>query len=200
MNTEESVGSALPENQASGQTPSIEKDSVAYETYRRVVGNEKKLKSELSVLREEVERFRQEKLQAEGNNTEVIESLRKQNKELDEKLKKTTNNFGWKIVSSEIKSVAAKEGCTNPDKLLKLIDDEDYKTLPVGDDFSVDTDAIKALIEKAKVQNADIGLFKTTKAAPVDGVPNSRPQKIDKVDLNKLSAADLKALYKQTRE
>jgi len=185
-------------NQASGEVvDNVEnpsKDSVAYDTYRKVLSEKKKVQEQLAELAKERDAANQNKLQAEGKKDEVIEALRKQMAEKDKTLETKTNAYAWNVVSAQIKSELAREGCVNPDKALRLIDKEELAGIEVSDDYLVNIEDLKRVVDKVRTENADIRLFNKSASvkdlnpkAGVNPVGNEPANKTEK-----MSAAELR--------
>lgn len=159
-------------------TPSDESkknDVVAYSTYSKVLGTLKKRESELDELRSRIDSIELEKKQAEGNKDEVITTLRSKLKEAEEGSKKLQHKYAWNVLEGQIKTEAIKQGCANPDKLIRLLSDDDLKAIEVDAGFNVNQDDLKRLIDKARKDNEDIGLFKNRSVNVNDVSPTKSP-------------------------
>ena len=170
------------------------KDNVSYDSYRKLLGEKKKAQSELMALREQVDSFKQEKMSSEGRKDEVIQSLRDQLNETKNVLKETKQTFAWNSVESQIKQAAIKAGCVAPDKLVRLMGQEELKALDINDNFQVNAEDLGALINKAKQEHQDIGLFgrKTVNVNDVQGV-----NKIKTKSINELTTDEIVARLKE---
>lgn len=169
-------------------------DKVSYDSYKKAVDTEKKAKAERDALRLKVQEYEQKDLEAKGNFQAVIENLRSQLKESDEKLKKTETSYQWRTVNEQIKSHAMGAGCISPDKLLKLMDENDFGALQFDpDNLTLNSQDVTLLMDKLKKENPF--LFKVKGARIDDVVPNNAaPVK----DLKQMSLADLKNAYKKS--
>lgn len=139
---------------------------------------------------EKLDALEQDKLATAGKKDELIEQLKKQLKEKGDELKGVTQTFARKSVNSQILEAARAMGCDKPEVVIKLADMSD---VTVGDDFSVDRDALKSALEK--VRDEVPTLFKKTPMAPKDGTPSAgyeAPKSIAK-----MTVAELTELYKQ---
>jgi hypothetical protein len=162
------------------------KDKVAYETYRRTLTEAKKAKARLQELEDENLKMRQSQLEAEGKKDELIEALRKQNAEIQGKLKNAVGSFAYKSVSSEIMDEANKMGCSSLNLLMKAVE-SDLKTLEYDDDFKVNRDQVKELLERVK---KDEPVLFSKKAPTVkDGIP-ATPKLNEETDIGKMSLED----------
>jgi len=150
-----------------------------------------KLKAEQERNRENAEKLEaleQEKLAQAGKKDELIESLKKQVKEREEKVKGLTQTFALKSVNAQVLEAARAMGCEKPDVVMKLADLSD---VTVGDDFSVDQEALKLAL--GKVRDEVPTLFKKAPIAPKDGTPTNQTEGTK--PLSQMSVAELQALY-----
>jgi hypothetical protein len=174
-------------------------DAVSYESYKKALNEKKNYQAKLSEYEQEVQRLREEKMSAEGKKDELLSTYQKKVQDLSEKLDKTTKHYAWNTLTGEIKREAMKHGCTDPDKLIRLMDDEDLRSIEIGENFTIDNKAIEQVIEKNKKDN--FFLFKTAGKPIANGIPNTKPVDDSKEDLSKLSLDELKQrvkeLYKQ---
>lgn len=150
----------------------------------------KTTKEKLDELERKATEAEQEKLAQSGKHVEVIESLKKQLAAKDTELKQTTQSFAWKSVKQQVVDVARSMGAENAEAVMKLAD---LKSVPVNDDFSADSDALKMAIEQVK---KDVpSLFKKQVVAPKDGNPAFKPE--GQKALSQMSVQELAELYKQ---
>lgn len=141
-------------------------------------------------LKEQLEAIEQEKLVQSGKKDELIDTLKKQIRERDERLKSVTQTFAFKSVDQQVADAAREMGCTKPEMVKKLAD---LSNVTVNDDFSVDRDALKLALEKVKEDLPE--LFRKNPSAPRDGTPtqiNTGP-----VEFGKMSIKELQEAYKK---
>lgn len=158
---EENPSNGQPEHQVddSSQESKQKDDVVAYSTYSKVMGTLKKRESELNEVRSRLENIELEKKQAEGNKDEVIQELRSKLTDAEKAQQQIKHKYAWNTLEGQIKTAAVQQGCVNPDKLIRLLEEDDLKAIEVGDDFRVNSDDLTRLLEKAKKDHSDIGLF-----------------------------------------
>lgn len=193
-------------DQASGQTQQTSgealEDKVSYESFQKVLGEKKKTQArlaenqqELEAIKEQLEAMNQDKLQAEGKKDELIKSLQSKVQELSGQVKEKDSQYGWTLVQSKLKEEALKQGCKRADVFMNLLvaEKDELATVRVGENFEVDSESVKSLVERAKEKYQDIGLFGQPTPAVHDAVPNSeKPKK----DLSQMSTNELKNMYK----
>ncbi len=150
-----------------------------------------KLKAEQERNRENAEKLEaleQEKLAQAGKKDELIEALKKQVKEKDEKAKSLTQTFALKSVNTQVLEAARLMGCERPDVVMKLAD---LSEVTVGEDFSVDQEALKLAL--GKVRDEVPTLFKKAPVAPKDGTPTNQVEGTK--PLHQMSVKELSDLY-----
>jgi len=140
-----SEGGAQGDNQEQIDTGS--KDTVKYESYRKVLGEKKRLASEYGEMKAELETLKQADLEAKGKQSELIDQLRKQNKELQDKFEKTHLSFGEKVLKSQVSAGAKAKGCVDTDALTQLAD---FSTVEIRDDYTVSDDDLSGVLEAAE--------------------------------------------------
>ena len=169
-------------NDKSGAESKGNGDTVAYDTYRRVLGEKKKrdselleLKDKLANLSESLNGYKQKELEQDGKQSELIQSLREQLAKRETELKETSKKYAWNTISSQIKSAATKEGCINADKLINLIDPSDLRAIEVDEHFNVNSDDLKTVLERARQEND----FMFPKRAVVNDMVPASDRRID---------------------
>jgi hypothetical protein len=170
-------------------------DAVSYESYKKALNEKKNYQAKLSEYEQEVQRLREEKMSAEGKKDELLSTYQKKVQDLSEKLDKTTKHYAWNTVKKEIEKVAIDYGCINTDDFINLINDDDLRSIEVGENFSVDKRSIIELVENNKSKRHY--LFKSGSKSIANGIPNTKPIDESKEDLSKLSLEELKNKVKE---
>lgn len=166
--TEETTIPVEAQDNASGKSRD---DMVSHKSYLKVLGEKKKRDQEVLELRDRLESIEQAKLEAEGNKDEVISNLKNKLSTVETEYKSFKEFTFMDKINSQIKSEAKEQGCVNPDKFLKLLGQDQISSLTItqtGDSFSVDKDDLLSLMEDAKKEHSDIGLFKPKKINVTD--------------------------------
>jgi hypothetical protein len=165
---------------ASGKTEKPS-ETVAYDTYRKSVNAEKNAKARAAELEAELQKIKQEKDLADGNKDKVISELMKKAETLENEFKKTKSTYAWSALTGEIKRTAAKHGCKDPEKLIKLMDDEDFNSIEVGEDFSIKQETLENVINKSKKENHF--LFDSSNKIAAPGKPGTAaPNRVEKTE------------------
>jgi len=180
------------------------KDKVAFESYDRVVRDNRKLQARLKEMEaaiaqssEKIEDYQRSELESQGKKDELIENLKKEIALKSKELKESRATFAYKRLKDQISSEASKAGCVNTEKLIRLISPDDLRGIRIGDNFDADAEEIKALVERAKQEHSDIGLFGRVGIKVNDVVPGEQGKKyVGKDDLSSLSMEELKKLHK----
>lgn len=175
------------------------KDSVSFDSFQKALKEKKAAQSKLTEYEKELEKLRVEKLEAEGKKDELISSYKKRLDELESKVKQKDQMYAWTTLTGEIKREAMKVGCKDPDKLIRLLSDDDLKSIEVGEDFRINNDSLKEVIEKSKKEN--YFLFESSTKQVANGVPSKKAPEEPQKELSKMSLDEIKELYKkQTRK
>lgn len=133
------------QDQASGGS----QDTVKYDTYKRTLGEAKKYKSQLEELQERLSSLEQEKLQAEGNKDELIESLKKEVNQWKGKATKAVSSFARSKVHEAMMREASKAGCQDPELVLRAYA-SDIDEIDFDDQFNPDVDQLKTTLERVR--------------------------------------------------
>lgn len=165
-------------------------DVVKYESYKKVLSEAKNAKERARELEAQLEAKQTAELEAKGNFQEIIENLKSKLSETENKYMTTKKEALWKDVTGAIKNEASKAGCINPDKLIRLLDKNDFNTLQ-SEDGTLMQDSVKALVEKAKKE--DYYLFSKGNVPMMDATPMTG---VDKPNLSKLSKEEILHLLK----
>lgn len=151
-----------------------------------------KLKAEQE-RRQEIEdrlnEIEQDKLAQAGKKDELIDSLKSQLKEKEEKFKKTTQSFALKTVKQQVLDAAKGMGAEKPHLVERLADLSD---VGVSDDFSVDSESLSIALGRVKEDAPE--LFKKQVAAPRDGTPSNS---VEKKAVPQMNIEELKEKYKK---
>lgn len=176
-----------------GQKP---KDTVAYDSYKKVLSEKKKTQSERDEFARKLKEYEDKELTAQGKSTELVESLRGQLKEKEEKLNKVVGNFAHRSVASVIAAEATKHGCVDVDLLMKAGDFSGLEVNP--EDFSVNPDDMKRFFDTTMAKHPM--LFR--KGAPRfnDGVPFNHPDSAPAVSLDKMKTDELINAWKNLKQ
>ena len=163
-------------------------DKVAYASFKRAVDEKKRFQAELNKVQDKLKLHEQDKAQNEGRKDDVINELRKELGETKKSLETKDKSYAYNVLSGQIKTEALKQGCVNPEKLIRLLDPSELKGIEVDEDFFVNTDDLQRLIGKAKEEHSDIGLFKNKHVNINDVTPSMIPNK----STNEMSSSELK--------
>ena len=169
-----------------------QKDLVAYDTYRKVLGEKKKRDEQLMSMAEKLKALEQKEMEAKGEQQKLIEALRKDLAEKDTKLKQVHQNFAWNNLESQLKTFAAKEGCRKPEALVKLMDAVDFEGIEVDDGYQVNGEDLTRVVGKYKGEYPE--LFAKATPSVDDAVPSKSSYKKEKPDWKKLPLAEKKKM------
>lgn len=159
---------------------------------RELLAEKKSMATKIAEYESQMQTINDAKLEAEGKKDDVIASLRKQLGEATVNLSKKEKSYNWNTVSSQIKEAAIVKGCANPNKLLKLLSDDDLNSIEVYEDFSVNKSDLERVLEKSMKENSDIGLFKSkvviNDVVPTNTINKTQPKPLDQASKEELLA------------
>ncbi|RKZ91680.1 MAG: hypothetical protein DRQ40_09595, partial [Gammaproteobacteria bacterium] len=125
------------------------KNTVQYDTYRRVVGKLKSKEQDMLDMKEQINSLRNEKLEADGNKDQLIESLRKEVTETKTKLRTTVGSVARSQAMKAIVNEAVNAGCNSPEVVERFLSSE-IENLTFDEDFNPDAEQVRELVEDAK--------------------------------------------------
>jgi hypothetical protein len=170
--------------------------TVQYQTHKRALSQLKNAQSENDNLKARLEAVSNEKLEAEGNKDELINSLKKQMMEKDVKLKATVGSIARTQAMSAIVDEAVKAGCNSPDIVKKYLEDQ-IGSLTFDGDFNPDREQVKLLIEDTK-RTSPILFSKDAPRVASHNINAAGVSKTNKPDIKKLSIDELMNTWAET--
>lgn len=188
---EDNKGSVVPPSGSADQKD----DVVAYDTYRRTVGEVKSLKAKLAEIEAEREQERQSKLAEQGKYKEQSEELLKKLNEKDQQVKKVVSTFGRKVFESEAKTLALGLGA-KPEAVEDILKVGAWDEVEIDEQFNVNKDQLKLKIEElAKTKPY---FFGGNPKAPESIIP-AKNLSNGKMDFSKMSMDELREIAKQIK-
>lgn len=188
MEDNQSGNSVANDDQASGLQS---KDSVAYETYKRTVGEVKKLKSELDGFRQKEAEREQAALSEQGKYKEALDAATKKQKELEITLKEKEKVFARNIFTKEAKSVALQMGAM-PEALEDIVKVGNWSDVEIDDKFEINNDQLKEAV--SRLQKEKPFYFKKDASSP--RTVDSRTTSVKQKDNDDLTIDEIKARLK----
>lgn len=174
-------------------TEEKKQDQVSYESFRKSVEAEKRARERAQTLEAELEAKKNAELESQGKHEEIIEGLKSKLYKTEATLKEEREKYLWNNVTSTVKTEAIKHGCTNPDKLVKLLDKDDFSMLQ-AENGNIMPQSIAALMDKAKKEN-DF-LFTGAAIKVNDAIPSSRVEAPREKSINEMTANEKLQLMK----
>lgn len=160
----------------------------SYEWHRRVLGENKKFKSQLTDAQERLKAYEQKEMEAQGKHQDLINALREENQKLKAGIDERDQVYTWSKRSEALRHAMTQQGCVKPDHLLKLMDHEVLNQIEVDDQYNPVVDDVNRVVESFK-GNPDYQYLFRAKAHSVDTV--SPQSKIEKEAPKKLSEIPL---------
>jgi len=187
----EQVSDQPTQGSAEGGNQETKKDTVAYDTYRKLLGEKKTVSSALAEAQARLEALEQDKLSADGKKDELIQKLQKGVSEKEERLKKVVGAFQYRTVSNKFMEKAKAAGCVAPDKLAALADLSTIE-VDVDNDFAVSEESVTSIIEGLKkevpffFQKGNVNILDKTPNNNIETKHESPQSKIDKMSVTDL--------------
>lgn len=145
------------------------KNSVSHESHLKLLREKKALQAKFQEVEARYAALEREKLEAQGNKEEAYNSLKKQFETVKSQLDNTNAKYAWNAVSSKVKQAAIAKGCKDADKFLKLLGDDDLRSIEIDENFNIQEDVLNNLIEKGSKEN--YFLFESSKKISATGTP-----------------------------
>lgn len=165
MSDQNPSGSLTP---ASGDEQG-KKDSVAYETYQKLLAEKKKLQTETQEIKTKLDEYEQGKLEAEGKLKEALENAKQLNTKLKTDKVELFKKVADKAIRSQFFRKAEKLGCHDPEVAMKALSFDD---LEITEDFEFDENKLE---EKLQVLTKEKPyLFKKDVKLPADVTPTNK--------------------------
>lgn len=159
-----------PAEQTTETSGTVEKpQNVSFESHQKLLGEKKNLKARYDEMEKKLKDLEANQLHAEGKKDELLTNYKKRVDELEGSLSTTKKSFAWNTVVGEIKREALRQGCLNPEKLLRLMSDETLNSIEIDDNFSVAVESVKRAVEESKKENGFI--FSSGSKAAAHGTP-----------------------------
>ncbi len=159
-------------------------NKVAYDTHKKLLAEKKNLQARFEEMEKKFNNMNESQMAAEGKKDELLEAYKQKLGTYEEKF----NNFAYSAVSNNVALEAKTMGCVDHDALVKLVD---LTSLNVGDNFSVDKDEVKTMLESVKKDRPY--LFKPVNPNVNTGTPKDFNSSTGKIDFSKMSQAEMVA-------
>lgn len=163
----------------------------SYEWHRRVLGENKKYKSQLSEAQSRLEAYEQKEMEAQGKHQDLINALRDENQKLKAGISERDQVYTWSKRSEALRHVANQNGCIHSDHLLRLMDESVLQQIEVDDHYNPVAEDVQRVVESFKGNPEYQYLFRS-KAPSVDTVtPNSKAQKKESKKISEMSSDEI---------
>jgi hypothetical protein len=184
----------MSENNPGGKTPDAsgegDKQTVAYESFAKLLGEKKKLQQESAEIKSKLDEFESAKLEAEGKLKEANETLKKSLADAKLKQVELFKKVSEKGVKSQFFRKAEKLGCVDPDLAMKATD---FSDLDITEDFEFDETKLDEKLNQLTKNKPH--LFKKQVQLPPDYTPsNANP---DGKQFKDMSLKELQEQYKK---
>lgn len=163
------------------------KGSVAYDTYRKTVGEVKSLKQKLAEYQAKEEELERSKLTEQGKYKEALDAAQKKAKELEDKLQTSTKVFTKNLFTKEAKAIALQMGAVDSalDDIVKV---GDWSSVEIDEHMNVNSEQLKEAM--AKLAKEKSFYFKKQVTSPKDinpsGGASGLVKKADELSIDEL--------------
>jgi len=130
-----------------------EADTGADLVAKKLIDENRKYRAQKLELKKRVEdaegklsKYQEDKLEQEGKFKESSEFYKKKATELEEQLKSVNSSYGYKVVTSQVNTIAAEMGCVDKEALISLAPINDLYD-DIDEDFNVKIEAIKGMLD-----------------------------------------------------
>jgi Asp-tRNA(Asn)/Glu-tRNA(Gln) amidotransferase C subunit len=166
------------------------KDTVSHDTYKKTVGEVKRLKEQLKealTLKDKLAELEQNEQMRQGKHEETITTLRKQLEDTKKSEKAVFQKYAFKSLGEQVRVEAMKHGCVDPDALMKLADLSDVEI--DAETFEADKDKLAEIV--ASVKTTKPYLF--NKSGPkINGkMPSGEKVESKGIDFKKMTAGEI---------
>ncbi len=147
------------ENKANVNQSSNSNNTVAYASYEKLLKEKKSQGSELERLRAFEKAALESKQLEEGKHTELIQTLRNENKELKDTISNGSKKAAYEKFISQVKSKAATEGCKDTDTLVALLTKKQIESVQIDENGVIVGEDLNRLMDGMKEKHKNISLF-----------------------------------------
>lgn len=193
MSEDNQGGNATPNESPNGDQG---KQSVSYDTYRKVLGTLKKKEEMLSALEAKAMELENAQLAEQGKYKEMFEKLKAEQKQKEDDFKKKESLFVKHNLKNTVARYAKELGAIDGsvDDIYKVTD---WSEIEFKEDYSVNEDQVKQKVSELTSQRP--WYFKKQVSAPKDVVLGGNGSSGSTTDLSKLSYDELLKLAKSAK-
>lgn len=141
-------------------------------------------------LKRQLEEKEKAKLQEQGQFKELADIWQRKAEEKETLANKLKDAFAFKTVADSVALEASKMGCVDPEALINLLP---MNQVPIDENFSVDKESVKAMVEDFKKTKPYF--FKSQAPKIIDSHPTKAEE--PRLDLGKMTLAERAALLSQ---
>jgi hypothetical protein len=161
-------------NDVSDIVENADQKQVSYESFSKVLGEKKKMQSEVETMKTRLAEYEQAKLESEGNLKQALDNQKKLTEDANKRSIELASVVQEKIFKQKFYSEASKHGAYNPEAVLKMVNLDDVE-------FTKDFELVNENLLTTKIQDLakkEPYLFKKDVQMPNDlaprpGAPNS---------------------------
>lgn len=194
MSEENQGTNGAPNENANGTQG--QKDSVSYETYKKVLGTLKKKEEMLSALQAKANEIENNQLTEQQKYKELFEKVNQEKKQKEDEFKKKESLFVKHNLKNTVVRYAKELGAIDQavEDIYKV---EDWSDVEFKEDYSVNEDQVKAKVSELTSKRP--WYFKKQVSAPKDVVLGGNGASSTPSDLSKLSYDELLKIAKSAK-
>lgn len=186
----EQIPSGKNINGGASDIESNDQKQVSYDSHSKLLGEKKKMQSELEAMKTRLSEYEQAKLEAEGNLKQALDNQKKLTEEANKRSIELASVIQEKVFKQKFFSEASKHGAQDPEDVLKMVNLEDIE-------FTKDFDLVNENILTQKIQDlakTKPYLFKKEVYKANDLVPNAGNKSLETSSMKSLTDEQLKQL------
>lgn len=160
----------------------------------------KKYKNQVEDLQAKISEFENaqksaenKRLETDGNWKELYLNTKKEKEKLESLRRRDFEQFKFKNVENQFKSIAMSKGCVDPAALMQLID---MSEIELDSDLNADLTSMEAIVEREKSNKAY--MFKTAAPEYKTGAPVTKKKNVE-TDITKMSKQEKLNYLKELR-
>ena len=166
-----------------------ENDTVSFRSYDKAIKKTKTAVERAQSAETRLALLEQEKMESEGKIQELYEREKQKSNEFAQRYNVANKKFALKTVDQTVARELASRGCRNVDDALILLKHKGYDELSVSEDYEVDGESMKRVLDSFEKDKVDYFTRKEIKV-------NDRPPKMDSFkpksnDTSKMTAKEL---------
>jgi len=195
MINEDHSDDVAPESSDAGKVTTLnENDTVSFRSYDKAIKKTKNAVERAQQAEDKLAVLEQAKMESEGKIQELYDREKVRASEFEQKFNIANKKFALKTVDQTVARELASRGCKNVDDALILLKNKGYDELSVSEDYEVDDDSMKRVLDTFQKNKVDY--FTRQEIKVNDRSPKPDSFKPKSKDTSKMSANELAEFIK----